>query len=104
MPQPYLKPVVEINIFHSYGIGYREDSFLQSGTTHNWSAPDAGVTATTDGDILTLSRTTATNGFSFTRAAPATGTPSRLSPTAQAAKHPLGSQIHLKITFPEPTN
>ncbi len=103
MPQPYLKPVIEIDIFHSYGIGYREDSFLQSGTTHNWSAPDAGVTATTDGDILTLSGTTATNGFAFTGAAAATGTTAKFALRAKAGTIPLGSTIDFKITFTDTT-
>jgi len=100
MPQPYLKPIVELDIFHSYGVGFREDSFLQSGTTHNWNAPDSGVTATTDGDILTLSGTTATNGFSRGPGlALATGTINKVALRAKAGTIAIGSTIDFKIIF-----
>src|SRR6266852_731077 len=100
MPQPYLKPVIEIDIFHAYGTGFREDRFLQSGTTHNWNAPDSGVTATTDGDILTLSGTTATNGFSRGPGlALATGTIYKVALRAKAGTIAIGSTIDFKITF-----
>src|SRR3989475_4533189 len=104
MPQPYLKPVIEIGIFHAYGTGFREDSFLQSGTTHNWNAPDAGVTATTDGDILTLSGTTATNGFSRGPGiALASGTTNKIALRAKAGTIAVGSTVDFKITFTDTT-
>src|SRR3989475_4352342 len=104
MPQPYLKPVIEIGIFHAYGTGFREDSFLQSGTTHNWNAPDAGVTATTDGDILTLSGTTATNGFSRGPGiALASGTINKVALRAKAGTIAVGSTVDFKITFTDTT-
>src|SRR2546425_7936406 len=104
MPQPYLKPVIEIDIFHAYGTGFREDSFLQSGTTHNWNAPDAGVTATTDGDILTLLGTTATNGFSRGPGiALASGTTNKIALRAKAGTIATGSMVDFKITFTDTT-
>src|SRR5712692_1487723 len=104
MPQPYLKPVIEIDIFHSYGVGFREDSFLQSGTTHNWNAPDAGVSASTDGDTLTLSGTTATNGFSRGPGlALSSGTINKVVLRAKAGTIATGSTIDFKITFTDTT-
>ncbi len=104
MPQPYLKPVIEIDIFHAYGTGFREDSFLQSGTTHNWNAPDAGVTATTDGDVLNLSGTTATNGFSRGPGiALASGTTNKIALRAKAGTIATGSTIDFRITFTDAT-
>ena len=49
MPQPYLKPLVEINIGHAYG-GFREDNWNVPNGGNVW-IPDGGVTFTTDGDV-----------------------------------------------------
>ncbi|HZY93788.1 MAG TPA: hypothetical protein VFE98_02880 [Candidatus Bathyarchaeia archaeon] len=68
MPQPYLRPILEIDILRfNYGV-FRDDNFNIA-----WSA-DAGVTATTDGDILSLSGTTGANGFNKTLPAISTTT------------------------------
>src|SRR3989442_6326672 len=100
MPQPYLKPIVELDIFHSYGVGFREDSFLQSGTTHNSNAPDSAVTPTTDGDILTLSGTTPTHGFSRgPRLALATGTINKVALRSKTGTIAPCSTIDFQIIF-----
>ncbi len=62
MPQPYLKPLIEITINRSPIL--RDDNFKPDPGTggSNWTK-DAGVTATSNGDILSLSGTTSTNGI-----------------------------------------
>src|SRR4029077_7387573 len=78
------------------------DRFLQSGSNYNWVA-DGGVTATTDGDILTLSGTTAGNGFHFAFPAAATGSTAKMVIRAKAGTIPIGSTIDYKITFTDTT-
>src|SRR5712692_469094 len=50
MPQPYLKPRYEIDFVRGNYGGFRDDNFLVNWTTN-------GVTATTDGDVVTLTFT-----------------------------------------------
>ena len=62
MPQPYLKPVMEVTINRSPIL--RDDNFKPDpgASGSNWTK-DTGVTATSNGDILSLSGTTSTNGI-----------------------------------------
>src|SRR5437899_2589098 len=57
MPQPYLKPKIEININRQVVGSFRDDNF-----NVGWTA-GPGVTATTDGDIVAISGTTVANGI-----------------------------------------
>ncbi len=78
------------------GIGFRDD-FLDVSA---WTA-DAGVTGTTDGDILTLLGTTATNGFSRTiTGSPSTTTYPNLIIRIKAAS---AMNFDVKLTFGDAT-
>ncbi len=72
------------------GVVFRDD-FLD---VASWTA-DSGVTGTTDGDILSLSGTTATNGFS--RSVP--GTPSTTTYPLLLVRVKGSGAIDLKVTY-----
>ncbi len=75
------------------GVGFRED-FLN---VTSWTA-DAGVTATTDGDILSLTGTTATTGFSRSVTALGTTFYPKLIIRGTSSGSGIGS-IDLVVTF-----
>ena len=101
MPQPYLKPVVEIDIFHSYGGGFRDDNWLGIGSSV-WT-PDPGVTATTNGDILNLSGTTGTNGLFRSLLSINTTSFSKAVARMKLGTAAAGSTIQLVATFSDTT-
>ncbi len=94
MPQPYLKPALEIQINRRvYNFGPRQDNWINRG------AADAGVTATTDGDILSLSGTTATNGYTLTFTAYSTSTAQYVTVRAKGS-----GTLDLKVTYSDATS
>ncbi len=72
----------------------RRDNFLNA----NDGPPDAGVTATTDGDILSLSGTTATNGYPITVGGYSSTTAPYVSVRAKGS-----GTLDLKATFSDAT-
>jgi len=97
MPQPYLKPLIEIDLCHSYGGGFRDDNWLGIGSSV-WT-PDTGVAATTDGDILTLSGTTGTNGLFRSLISTSTTTYPKLNARMKLGTAAAGTTIQLLATF-----
>lgn len=93
MPQPYLKPIMEITVNRSPIL--RDDNFKPNpgDAGSNWTK-DAGVTATSNGDILSLSGTTAANGITRSGLSISTDTYPKLTVRAKGS-----GTLDLLVTF-----
>ncbi len=95
MPQPYLKPLVEVDILRSNYGGFRDDNF-----TSGWTLVSGGA-FTTKGDIATLQSSPTFGVGKAQKTVPgslSTNTWTNLAWRAQAAKDPPVVRVHFTDT------